>query len=417
MTQLFGLADCNNFYASCEQVFQPQLRGKPTVVLSNNDGCVIARSAEAKALGVPFGIPHFKIRNIPGFQKIQVRSANFTLYGDMSSRVMATISSHVPSIEIYSIDECFIDYNGVAHAQDNAKRLCETVYKWTGISICIGLGPTKTLAKLANQKAKKITSKVVDLSNIDTCQAALAETEIGDVWGIGRRWAAQLQMQGIHTAQDFARMDRRLVRNMMGVVGLRTADELNGTSCLNLEQLTPNKQSLCISRSFEKTIRAHAELEKRIHYFTNRVAEKLRRSGLVTSAISIFVQGNLFRKELPQYSNNVTISLGGPTSDTGEIVKAALYGLVKIYQPNIPYKKAGVILLDLHRVGTAPPHLFTQPNPRRETLMRTIDQLNHKFGSKTISYGQIPQSRTWYMNQKSKSHRFTTHWKELLVAK
>ena len=244
----------------------------------------------------------------------------------------------------------------------------------------------------------------MDLSNIDKCQAALAETEIGDIWGIDRRWTARLQMQNIHTAQDFTRMDRRLVRNIMGVVGLRTVDELNGISCLSLEKLKPNKQTLCMSRSFEKAIQTHAELEKRIHYFTNRVAEKLRKSGLTTNAISIFIQSNPFKKELPQYSNNVTINLGDSTSDTGDIVKAALYGLIKIYQSNIPYKKAGVLLLDLHTTETAPRHLFTQPKPRRETLMCTMDRLNYKFGPRTISYGQIPQSRTWYMNQKKRSH-------------
>lgn len=201
MTRLFALADCNNFYASCEQVFQPELRGKPTVVLSNNDGCVIARSLEAKALGIPFGEPHFKMRKKPKFRDVQVRSANFTLYGDMSRRVMDTIAAHVPDMEVYSIDECFIDYTGaVVDMEAHAQALRSTVRQWTGLSISIGLGPTKTLAKLANNKAKKMSCGVFDVSDKAIRQAVLQETDIGDVWGIGRRWSKRLELHGVHTA-------------------------------------------------------------------------------------------------------------------------------------------------------------------------------------------------------------------------
>ena len=417
MTHLFGLADCNNFYASCEQVFQPDLRGKPTVVLSNNDGCVIALSKEAKALKIPFGMPYFKMKAAPEYRHVQVRSANFTLYGDMSNRVMDTIALNVPDTEIYSIDECFIDYNGVPNAETHAKQLSETVRQWTGIAICIGLGPTKTLAKLANRKAKKEACGAVDVTDMDIRNYILKETEIGDVWGVGRRWKARLLLQGINTAYDFSRMDRRLARDMMGVVGLRTVDELNGISCQDFELITPDKQNLSISRSFGDTIHTLDGMKERIHYFSTRATEKLRSGGLVASAITVFVKGNRFRPELPQHSNSVTVSLDGSTSDTGEILNAALYGLNKIYRPGIPYKKAGILLLDLHQKEQAPSNLFTKNNPQREKLMRTMDGLNSKFGPGAVSYGHIPQSRTWYMSQKMLSNRFTTHWRELLVAK
>ena len=417
MPRLFGLADCNNFYTSCEQVFQPDLRGKPTVVLSNNDGCVIALSKEAKALKVPFGMPYFKMKTTPEYRHVQVRSANFTLYGDMSNRVMNTIALNVPDMEIYSIDECFIDYNGVADAESHAKQLCETVRQWTGIAICIGLGPTKTLAKLANRKAKKEACGAVDVTDMGIRNAILTETKIGDIWGVGRRWRARLLLQGIETAYDLSRMERRLARNMMGVVGLRTVDELNGISCQDLELITPDKQNLCISRSFSNTIHTLGGMKERIHYFSTRASEKLRSGGLVASTISIFVRGNRFRPELPQYSNSVTVSLDGSTSDTGVILNAALYALNKIYRPGVPYKKAGVLLLDLHPKEQAPKNLFTKRNSQREKLMHTMDRLNSKFGPGAVSYGQVPQSRTWYMSQKMLSNRFTTHWRELLVAK
>jgi DNA polymerase V len=393
------------------------LQGKPTVVLSNNDGCVIALSKEAKALKIPFGMPYFKMMAMPEYGHVQVRSANFTLYGDMSNRVMNTIALNVPDMEIYSIDECFIDYNGVADAENHAKKLCETVRQWTGIAICIGLGPTKTLAKLANKKAKKESCGAVDVTDMGIRNAILTETKIGDIWGIGRRWRARLLLQGIETAYDLSRMERRLARNMMGVVGLRTVDELNGISCQDLELITPDKQNLCISRSFSNTIHTLGGMKERIHYFSTRASEKLRSGELVASAISVFVRGNSFRPELPQYSNSVTVSLDGSTSDTGAILNAALYGLNKIYRPGVPYKKAGVLLLDLHSKEQAPRNLFTKSNPQREKLMHTMDRLNSKFGPGAVSYGQVPQSRTWYMSQKMLSNRFTTHWRELLVAK
>ncbi len=414
MSRLFALADVNNFYVSCEQMFQPELRGKPTVVLSNNDGCVIARSPEAKALGIGMGEPFFKVRARMAADAIEVRSTNFTLYGDMSWRVMAIIAANTPEIEIYSIDECFIDYTGCTFdVVDHTVALRSTIKQWTGLPVSIGLGSTKTLAKLANHQAKKTPEGVCSLLDSGACEAALRATGVGDIWGVGRRWAKKLQSFGIHTAYDLGRSDRRWVRQAMGVVGQRTVDELNGVACHDMELIAPDKQTLCVSRSFGATIHTQEELVERLHYFATRAAEKLRQRKLVASAVSVFVRGNPFREGLAQYANSATIGFEAPTSDTGDIVKAVRLGLGRVYKPGVPYKKAGVMMLDLHRDGDAPRNLFAKPDPRRGTLLRTMDGLNEKFGSGTVCYGHKPQSRTWYMTQSNRSRRYTTHWKEL----
>ncbi len=418
MSRIFALADCNNFFVSCEQVFQPELRGKPTVVLSNNDGCVIARSPEAKALGIAMGEPYFKIKALSSRHHVQVRSSNFSLYGDMSQRVMGIIAANTPETEIYSIDECFIDYTGVAlDLGEHARTLRGIVRQWTGLTISIGIGTTKTLAKLASLKAKKDANGVFDLLAHDIRERALKETEIGDIWGIGRRWSKRLNSHGINTAHDLAKMDRRWARGIMGVIGLRTVDELNGISTIDLEHTTPDKKTLCVSRSFSRAIQDRENLAKRIHYFTARAAEKLRQGGLVADAVCVFVRGNPFRADQPQYSNSITVGLDIASSDTGDILKAALHGLDKIYRPGIPYKKAGVLLMGLHSKEQAPLSLFAAPNPKRDKLMHTLDGINNKFGSGTLCYGQIPQSRTWYMNQQNRSRRYTTHWLELPIVK
>jgi len=424
MNCIFAVADCNNFYVSCEQVFQPELRDKPTVVLSNNDGCVIARSPEAKAMGIAMGEPYFKVRQrmgpawATGQNAVQVRSANFTLYGDMSRRVMDIIADNAPEIEIYSIDECFMDYTGAAFdVVEHARALRATLRQWTGLSVSIGLGPTKTLAKLANRKAKQDETGVYDVADLAVRNAALKDTAIEDVWGIGRCWSKRLKRHGLYTAHDLTIADRRWARNIMGVVGLCTIDELNGLSALAIEHSEPDKKTLCVSRSFGHTVSDRNALAERIHYFTVRAAEKLRQGDWVAGAVSVFVRGNAFRQDLPQYSNSTTIGLAIATSDTGPIVRAAQYALDRIYRSGIPYKKAGVLLLDLQPRASAPPSLFGAANPRRDHLMDVMDNLNRKFGSGAVSYGQIPQARTWYMNQHHRSPRYTTHWQELPMVK
>ena len=415
VSRIFGLADANNFYASCERVFQPELRGKPTVVLSNNDGCVIARSPEAKALGIGMGDPFFKLHERPECRGVQVRSANFTLYGDMSRRVMDIIAANVPDIEIYSIDECFIDYTGVDQAADHARTLRNTINQWTGLMVSIGIGSTKTLAKVANRRAKAAPDGVFSLLDPGARAHVLKETDVGDVWGIGRRWSRRLDRYGITTAWDLAQMDRQWARDIMGVTGLRTVDELNGIPCLALEQVTPDKQTICVSRSFGTTVRDRDGLASRLRHFAASAAEKLRRHGLTAGAVSVFIRGNPFRPDSPQYSNSVTVGLASASSDTGDLVKATLRGLDRIYRQGIPYKKAGVLLIDVRR--QASPSLFGVSDPRRETLMRTLDALNARHGPGTLCYGQMPRPRTWYMAQRHLSRRYTTCWRELPVAR
>ncbi|UTW51922.1 Y-family DNA polymerase [bacterium SCSIO 12827] len=415
MSRIFGLADANNFYASCERVFQPELRGKPTVVLSNNDGCVIARSPEAKALGIGMGDPFFKLRERPECRSVQVRSANFTMYGDMSRRVMDIIAANVPDIEIYSIDECFIDYTGVDQTVDHARTLRNTIHQWTGLMVSVGLGSTKTLAKIANRQAKAAPDGVFSLLDPDARARVLKETDVGDVWGIGRRWSRRLDRYGIATAWDLAQMDRQWTRDIMGVTGLRTVDELNGIPCLALEQVTPDKQTLCVSRSFGTTVRNRDGLASRLRHFATSAAEKLRRHGLAAGAVNVFIRGNPFRPESPQYSNSVTVGLASASSNTSDLVKAALQGLDRIYRQGIPYKKAGVLLIDIRR--QAPPSLFDVSDPRREMLMRTLDALNARHGPGTLCYGHMPRPRTWYMTQRHLSRRYTTCWRELPVAR
>lgn len=418
MSRVFALADVNNFYVSCEQVFQPELRSKPVVVLSNNDGCVIARSNEAKAMGITMGEPYFKVIKRVGRNSVEVRSTNFTLYGDMSNRVMDILKSNTPEIEVYSIDECFIDYSGV-HIDiiEHVANLRSLVQQWTGLPISIGIGSTKTLAKIANKVSKKEPAGVFSILDPTTCETTLQETPVGDVWGIGRQWSNKLIAQGIDSAYGLRTADRGLIRDIMGVVGLRTLDELNGRHCHDLVPTEPDKKTLCVSRSFGDVVTSRDGLAERIHYFTARAAEKLRQRKLVACAVTVFIQGNPFRKDLPQYSNSVTIGLCGPTSDTGELIKTAKCGLDRIFKPNIPYKKAGVMMLNLHRHEQAPLSLFGEASPRTGKLLATMDQLNDKFGSGAVCYGHVPRSRTWYMNQQSRSHRYTTHWNELLSAR
>lgn len=417
MNRVFALADVNNFYASCERVFQPELRGRPLVVLSNNDGCVIARSPEAKAMGVAMGAPFFKLREHPECRDVQVRSANFTLYGDMSRRFMDIIAANVPDMEIYSIDECFIDYTGTDRAADHARALTAKILQWTGLHVSIGLGATKTLAKIASRRAKTAPHGVFDMLAPDIRESVLKETEVGDVWGIGRQWSNRLKLHGIATAHDLSQVDRQWVRKVMGVTGLRTVDELNGISTVELEHATPDKQTICVSRSFGTTIKNHKGLAERLHHFAARAAEKLRQGDLVAGAVNVYIRGNPFRPELPQYTNSITIALYPPTSDSGQIVRTTLKGLKEIYRPGIPYKKAGVLLLDLCPRRQVPADLFNMPDPRRANLMRAMDALNAKHGAGTLCYGEIPQPRTWYMRQEHRSRRFTTHWRELPVAK
>ena len=412
---IIALADGNNFFVSCERVFQPALRNKPAVVLSNNDGCVIARSAEAKALGIGMGEPFFKMRENPAWRGVEVRSSNYTLYGDMSARMMDVFAQFTPDIEVYSIDECFLDLSHaaagdpVAYAQD----IRRTVLQWTGLPVSIGMAPTKTLAKIANRLAKKADGVSV-LLDPETHTAALAATPVGEVWGIGRRWTRMLQGHGIHSALDLKRADRRWVRQCMGVVGQRTVDELNGISCIALEDCPPDKQTTAVTRSFGKMMTTHEELQEIVKALASRAAEKLRQGGLIAEIVNVFVRGNPFRPDLPQFTGSASLALTPAGNHTGDIVKAAMKALQQAYRPGIPYKKAGVMMFNLHRADAAPMTLFDAARPPgADKLMQAFDAINGRFGAGSIGYGQVYRPRHWYMNQNHRSRRYTTRWDEL----
>ncbi len=418
MNRIFGLVDCNNFYASCERVFRPELRGRPIVVLSNNDGCVIARSNEAKALGIPMGEPFFKVKPLIARHGVVVQSSNYALYGDLSNRVMTVLSQFTPETEVYSIDECFLDLSGF-NGRDlttYGQEITKTVQKWTGIPVGIGIGHTKTLAKLANHIAKKSpkANGVLDLSASPYIDKALEVTEIGDVWGIGRRWAKRLKGYGIYTAKDFRDQSQGWVRKQMGVVGARTHAELRGISCIDLEAHATDKQTTAVTRSFGKVLTSFEALREAVLTFSARASAKLRGNDLVAGQVSVFIRTNAFREDQEQYSPSATIDLVPYSNDTRMVQNAALRALVQIYRDGLAYKKAGVILLDLVRSQTAPRDLFTaSPSKEDHDLMRAIDYINTGLGGGLVAFGQLRKDKSWYVTRNHGSPRFTTSWGDL----
>lgn len=414
---VFALIDCNNFYASCERVFQPSLDNRPIVVLSNNDGCVIARSNEAKALGVPMGAPYFKHKERLKRQGVVIMSSNYALYGDLSNRVMTVLSSFSPNVEVYSIDECFLDLSGFDHHDLTVygQHIRKTVTQWTGIPVSIGIGKTKTLAKIANRLAKKSlkTNGVLDLSETQWLDHALQQTEVGDVWGIGRRWAKILKERGIYTAYDLRKAPEGWIRQKMGVVGLRTVRELQGERCIELEYETPDKQTTCVSRSFGKPLKTYDGLKAAIAEFADMASAKLRKSGLVASSINIFIRTSPFRRDLPQYSNSITIGLYPSSNSLRPVHRAAMQGLREIFKPGIHYKKAGILLLGLVRSEEAPKGLFDFPDEREDKLSEVCDLINRNIGPGLIRLGQVRKTKTWYMTQNHRSPSFTTRWGQL----
>ena len=413
-----ALIDCNNFYVSCERVFQPDLRGRPVVVLSNNDGCVIARSNEAKALGIAMGAPWHLHRKKFEDAGVIVRSSNYTLYGDLSARIMTVLSQFTPDLEIYSIDEAFLGLQGFGDRLENhARAMRAAVLRWTGIPVSVGIAPTKLLAKVANHIAKKNEKHggVVLLLDEAAQDAALSRLELTDLWGVAGRLAVRLQAIGINTPLDLKRGDPRLIRERLGVVTLRLALELRGMPCLNLEQEIPNRKSIMASRSFGRPVTALAEMREAVASYTARAAEKLRRQNLATAHLMVFIQTNRFKPDDAQHCASRAVHLPVATSDTAKLIGAALVGLGSIWRNGYRYKKAGVILLDLHRASAVQEGLFDKADsPRRVVLMRTIDRLNLRFGRDTVTFAAAGIRRPWQMSRKFLSPCYTTAWDELL---
>lgn len=413
---MFGLMDCNNFYASCERVFNPALNGKPVVVLSNNDGCVIARSNEAKALGIKMGVPAYQIKQEVREQGVAVFSSNYTLYGDMSSRVMSILSEMAPEIEIYSIDEAFINLEGIMNLQSLGAAIVNRVIRGTGIPVSLGIAPTKTLAKVANKFAKKYPT-YHRLCIIDTDEKrikALKLTDIADVWGIGHRQVVKLEQQGVKTAYDFTQLSGSWVRKNMTVTGERTWKELRGLSCIDMETAPPAKKQICTSRSFGKMIEDFTTMSEAIATHASTCARKLRQQKSYAISLMVFIHTNNFREDLPQYWKNAHIKLPVPTDDTLEIVHHALAGLNNIFMKGYQYKKAGVIITEIASGGVQQNLFDTIDRNKRNRLMQALDKINGNFHSH-VRLAVQGNGREWKLKQEQLSRRYTTDINEVLT--
>ncbi|PPU05612.1 Y-family DNA polymerase [Xanthomonas arboricola] len=423
---MFALIDGNNFYASCERVFQPELRGKPLVVLSNNDGCAIARSDEAKALGVTMGQPIHKVP--PQIRRrLALRSANFGLYGDIASRIGVILRQAAPRVEVYSIDESFLGLAGIPHRRQLAVELSERVHQWTGIPNCIGIAPTKTLAKLANRVAKDAARKpgsypaglagVCDLAALSAIEldAVLRATAVGDLWGVGRRWGARLQARGVYTAADLRDASADDLLAEFGVVMARTQRELQGHACLELEEVEPDRQQIMVSRSFGTWVTDPQDMSEALATFAMRATEKLRARGLTTCAIGIFAETDSFKPGVPQHNPSRTVPLASATSDS-RVVLAVVRRLLKgLMREGCTYKKAGVCLMDLSAPADLQGDLFTPARVGDDTLMSTLDAINRRFGRGTAGLGASgwQKSPEWASRQELLSGRFTTSLEDL----
>jgi DNA polymerase V len=418
---MFAIADCNNFYASCERVFQPKLEGKPIVVLSNNDGCVIARSNEAKLLQVAMGAPYFKIEKYCKQEGIAVFSSNFALYGDLSQRVMQVISGYAQRSEVYSIDEIFLDLSGMPmDLTAYCQGICSTVKQWTGIPISIGIAPTKTLAKQANRLVKKGLSAhgaVLDWRTLDAPDEVLATIALDDIWGISRRWSEKLKALGINNALALKQTEPKRMRQHFGVVMERIVYELRGISCIPLEAMPPAKKQIMTSRSFGEKLTEFADLRAAVTHFAARAGEKCRRQKLAAQALTVFIQTSPFDAQHPQYGNSVTTEFELPTDDSATLIQAAHQGLKRIFRPGYSYQRAGILLPDLLPAGVVQMSLFDTdvPSARSEQLMATLDNINRLHGKKTIQYASEILSNRWHMRQQFKSQSYTTNWRELLT--
>jgi len=415
--KVFALVDCNNFYASCERVFDPRLKNRPIAVLSNNDGCIIARSNEVKALGIPMGVPFFEQKALIKKHKITVFSSNYQLYGDMSQRVMDSLRLFAPDIEVYSIDEAFLRLD---HLQPrDLVGYCTTirakVMQWTGIPVSIGIGPSKVLAKVANRVAKKQTDDgVFDIRSRKAQDETLRPLEVEKLWGIARRWAERLRRIGITKASQLRDASPVIIRKHLSVVGERLVRELRGHSCIDLEDIQPRKNILS-SKSFGNLLTQKEPMAEALANYAARACEKLRKQNSRAQAVHVFIQTNGFRETDRQYSNAITCALTIPTSDTRTIIETAKLCLNRIYKPGYRYKKTGVMLLDLIPAALQQKHLFADSDQRPgDHLMGVVDQINQDQGPDTVFFGAQGVNREWKMRCGSRSPRYTTQWDELL---
>lgn len=414
-----ALVDCNNFYVSCERAFNPALNGKPVIVLSNNDGCAVALSEEAKQY-IPMAAPIFEHVDLVRKHKIHLFSSNYTLYADMSRRVYEVLSDFSPNVENYSIDESFLSLNGFKNVDlvDYGKQIRAKVLRWTGIPVSVGIAPTKTLCKIANKLAKrnKMCQGVLDITNHPRIDDFLASVDVGDVWGVGWQYTRLLKRHGINTALDLRNAHDGFIRKHMTVEGLRTVWELRGESCIVLEEVVPDKKQIVNSRAFGKDVGDYKELSEAIASYATRAAEKLRAQNSICNHISVWLQTNGFKPEKPQYNNMISCKLPEPTAFTPILIKYALCLLERIYRDGYEYKKAGVALTDIVPAGESQLNLFVKfDKTKHENLMRAMDHINSNWGRETVRSGASGYERPWGMKRASLSRRYTTKWGELLA--
>jgi DNA polymerase V len=418
--RIFALVDGNNFYVSCERVFAPRLEGKPVIVLSNNDGCVVSRSNEAKALGVKMGEPAYKVKHLIQQHNIQVFSSNYSLYGDMSARMIESLEQFTPDLEIYSIDESFLDLTHFAHLDltDYGRQMRRLVKQWIGLPVAIGIASTKTLAKIANHAAKKFSSTEGVFNFLaNEPEPILAEVAVKDIWGVGRQYSKALQEKGIQTALQLRDAPQHWIKQRFGVTLLRTVLELGGISCIPLDAVPAARKSVICSRSFGRKVESLIELKEAVACYASRAAEKLRHERLAATVISVFIQTNRFNHDL-KYQNSVQVTLPVATDDTAELIDYAFQGLQAIYKPGYLYQKAGVMLLNLVPRDLVQPSLLdTRNRPKYRQLMTTIDTINRRHGPGAIQFGAMGQEKPWQMLSAQRSPRYTTRWEELVVVK
>jgi DNA polymerase V len=414
---MVALVDCNNFYASCERLFKPELKGKPIIVLSNNDGCVIARSNEAKDLGITMGAVFHMIQEEIKNDKINVFSSNYTLYGDMSARVMTNLARFSPEVEVYSIDECFLGLTGVPDLEKYAHEIRNSVIQNTGIPVSVGIAPTKTLAKLANKMCKR-TGGVCVLDTPDKITDAVKDYQVEDLWGIGRAYAKQLILLGIETAADLRNQPIGFVQDKLTIQGIRMWNELWGRSCIPLSDVQERKKGLCTSRAFSKLTDSIEELSEATASYANRLSLKLRKDQSCATVISVRLLTNRFKTDQPQAFPAITISLTHPANSTSEIVKVALAGLRAIYREGFMYQKVEVTATGLIPETEVQLNMFSHWNgPKNDKLSKIMDQINAHYGRGTIKIATEGTAQKWAMKRNYLSPAYTTQWKDIIKTK
>lgn len=421
-----ALVDCNNFYVSCERMFNPKLEGKPVVVLSNNDGCAVSRSNEVKTLGIRMSDPWFKMEKLVKQHGIIAFSSNYTMYGDLSARVMSTLAKFSPKQEIYSIDECFLDLGGFdpQTLQAYGQKIRQAVKRNVGIPVCVGIADTKTLAKLANHCAKKGfagENGVCDFGRLNGQErsALFARIPVGDIWGVGRRITEKLLSMNINTVEGLRTANQKVIREQFSVVLERTMQELNGIPCIELEQAGKPRQQIMVSRSFGSTVTVLGDLAESVSYFTTKAAEKLRKDGSVAASVCVHIRTNPFNEKEPQYNRSIAVPLGQPSDDTLTLVAAALVGLKEIFREGYHYKKSGVLLMGLQAQGTIQSTLFDDATKQTKSakMMSVMDAINRKMGQGSVTIAASGIRNNWAMRRERKSPSYTTDWNELPIAR